>query len=87
MDTGREAAITPEEAVSTTEWARSRSRSVVSETVERLENVGEIDIAEPAVSVSIRVTCEACGRSYTIQDLLAAGGCACNRERGGTDGE
>lgn len=77
MDTSREASITPEEAISTVEWTRSRSERVVSETVKRLEKAGILEVAEPNVGVSVRITCEACGRSYTIQRLVDDGGCAC----------
>ncbi|WP_135663334.1 rod-determining factor RdfA [Halorhabdus rudnickae] len=79
VDTAREASITPEGAINTVEWARSRSESVVSETVQRLKNADVVEVTEPDVSVSVRITCEACGRSYAVQDLLDAGGCDCNR--------
>ena len=78
VDTGRGSSISPETAISTVEWSRSRSENVVRETVERLNNADMLDVTDPTVGVSIRITCEACGRSYTIQDLLDAGGCACN---------
>lgn len=80
MDTSREASLTPEEAISTVEWTRSRSERIVSETVQRLRTADVAEVTEPTVSVSVRITCEVCGRSYTIQDLLDEGGCACHDE-------
>jgi len=80
VETSREASITPEEAINTVEWARSRSENVVGETVRRLNAADVIDIAEPTAGVSIRITCEACGRSFTLPELVESGGCDCGED-------
>lgn len=78
IETDRETSISEEDAIDTVEWARARSENVIAETVRRLESAGLVEIGDPTVTVSIRLTCEACGRSYSVQDLLSEGGCACS---------
>lgn len=78
IGTDRETSITEGDAIDTVEWARARSENVIAETVRRLESAGLVEIGDPTVTVSVRLTCEVCGRAYSIQDLLADGGCACS---------
>ncbi|WP_181684845.1 rod-determining factor RdfA [Halorhabdus salina] len=77
VDTSREPSITESDAINTVEWARARSENVVAETIQRLQNAGLLEIDAPATSVTVRITCEDCGRSYSVRDLLDAEGCAC----------
>lgn len=77
VDTSRETSITESDAINTVEWTRTRSENVVTETIQRLENADLLDVSEPTTSVTIRITCEDCDRSYSVRDLLDAGGCAC----------
>ncbi|WP_158853390.1 rod-determining factor RdfA [Halorhabdus sp. CUG00001] len=77
VDTSRETSITESDAIDTIEWTRTRSENVIAETIERLQNAGLIAVGEPTTSVRARITCEDCGRSYAVRDLLDAGGCAC----------
>lgn len=80
VDTSRETSITESDAVNTVEWTRTRSENVVAETIQRLQNADLLEVGEPTTSVNIRITCENCGRSYTVRELLDAGGCACTDE-------
>lgn len=77
VDTSREPSITREDAINTVEWTRSRSENVVAETVRRLESADLVDISNPTATVTVRITCEDCGRSYSVQSLLEEGRCAC----------
>lgn len=77
IDTSRDPSITTEDAINTIEWSRSRSESVVSETIERLRNADQLDVEDPTTTVTIRISCDSCGRSYTVRSLLEDGGCAC----------
>lgn len=77
--TDRELSVDPEAERGTIEWARTRSERVIEESLSRLRRAGELDTGPLAVAGTVRVTCEDCGRSYRLHDLLDAGGCDCER--------
>lgn len=78
IDTGRDSTITLDDAVDTTEWARARCARVVARTFERLDDAGLVTTESRDVSVTIQVTCTACGNSYRPTNLVERGGCACD---------
>jgi hypothetical protein len=61
----------------------SRTMTVTEDTIESLQHNGIINITKPSVLLDLRIVCEECGGSYTVEELLSAGGCRC----GGTEPE
>jgi len=86
VDTSRDSTITPDDAVDTTEWARARCARVVARTFERLDDAGLVTTESRDVSVTIQVTCTACGNSYRPTSLVERGGCACDADVAAPDG-
>jgi hypothetical protein len=78
IDTGRETRFDVGSATTTVEWARSRSEAVIERTLDRLRAAGELETSDLDVTHSVRVTCEGCGRTYRLRDLLKHGHCECN---------
>lgn len=81
VDTSSEPTVDSESATTTIEWARSRCTAIVDRTLERLASADDLGIASPEVSVSIRVTCTACGATFEPGQLISRGHCDC-RSRG-----
>lgn len=77
VDTGREGAVTVEEARGTIEWSRSRSKAIAERTLERLRASGELVAGDLEVSQVTRVTCADCGSTYPVDRFLDRGGCDC----------
>lgn len=86
VDTARDGTITLDDAVDTTEWARARCARVVARTFERLDDAGLVTTESRDVSVTIQVTCTACGNSYRPTSLVERGGCACDADTDGAPG-
>jgi len=80
VDTARSETIDPDGATDTIEWIRTRCRAIVERTLERLHSAGELDTEAFDVSVSVRVTCTECGRTFSPGELVASGGCECSHE-------
>lgn len=78
MDTGRSGATDPEEVADLIEWARSRDERIIDRAVSRLRESGHLQIGETNVIHSVRVICEACGRSHRLQELLNDQQCECD---------
>lgn len=77
VDTAREPTITAEDAVDTVEWARARAAGVVERTFERLHAADLVRTSDLDVTVTLQLTCAACGNTYRPRELLDRGGCAC----------
>jgi hypothetical protein len=77
MDTGRSGATDPEEVADLIEWARSRDERIIDRAVSRLRESGHLQIGETNVIHSVRVICEACGRSHRLHELLNDQQCEC----------
>lgn len=69
----------PQEKKDTIDRLQSRTEAVVQRTIEQLQKEGELDISDD-VSVSSRttVTCNKCGRSYSVSGLFNQEGCDCS---------
>jgi len=76
-ETRRSSTHTSEDLVNTVEWAQSRSQRVIEETVRRAKSEGQLQIADPDITVSIRVTCMACGKSFRLRELQESVTCGC----------
>lgn len=77
IDTSRSANITPQEAISTVEWGRTRANEVVKQTVDRLQSANELSEGDYSVTVQVRISCPDCGSSYRPDELIQYGGCDC----------
>jgi hypothetical protein len=77
METGRSPATDVEDVANLIEWARTRDEEVIDRAIARLRESEEFDIGDTNVIHSVRVICEDCGESHRVQELLDAGGCAC----------
>ncbi|WP_327053869.1 rod-determining factor RdfA [Halomicrococcus gelatinilyticus] len=66
-----------EKGAETIQRLRSRTSAVAETTLENLESTDRIALGDFDVFVDVRVLCDTCGRSYTVDDLLEDGGCAC----------
>lgn len=75
--TEREPDVTPRSATETIAWSRTRMERIVAETLGRLENTDQLDIADPTVAGSITITCEECGSTHTPRELVDRGSCDC----------
>lgn len=67
-----------ESSVRTLRRLQNRLKAVGESTVEGLHSAGTFRIQEPTVVVDVRVTCEDCGTSYDLSDLLDRDGCRCD---------
>lgn len=56
---------------------RERDASVVERAIRALEREGRIGHGSVEATLTIRVTCSACGRSYSIDEFLDDEGCRC----------
>lgn len=80
VDTSRQLTVDFEKEQGTVEWARARSEKVIRRVLDRLRQAEELHTGPLDVTHSVRVTCETCGRSYRLRELLAARQCACHEE-------
>lgn len=58
---------------------RNRTEAVTENSVNSLVEKGCLDVASPTVSVNIQVFCDECARQYSFSEILAEGGCECDR--------
>jgi transcriptional regulator with XRE-family HTH domain len=61
--------------------ARERDREIISQTLRRLQRVGELRDTDIEVRISPRVSCRRCGQFFGLDEFLAAGGCDCATAR------
>lgn len=64
---------------------RNRLIAVTENTLRRLDRSGAISLGEFSVFVNVQITCEECGKYYTVSELLDERGCTCRDDR--TDAE
>jgi hypothetical protein len=69
-----------ERANSTILSLQNRTEAVTEGTLQNLDNSGVLDLDGFEVFIDIRVTCDACGRYYEINELLERGGCECQQD-------
>lgn len=78
VDTGDRGEFSVEDARGTIQWSRTRNAAVIEQTLDRLRRRGALQIGPVEVTGLIRVTCSTCGATYSVDDLLARGGCECD---------
>lgn len=59
---------------------QNRLVAVSENTLTRLDSADAISLGEFSVFASVQVTCEECGRHYSISELLEEKGCECQIE-------
>ena len=77
VDTSRRSCIDVERATRNINWAESRSKAVIKQTLDQLRNANQLATGDLEVTQTVRVTCTGCGETYRVADLLDRGGCEC----------
>ena len=78
VDTSRQSSIDIERATRNINWAESRSKAVIKQTLDQLRNANQLATDDLDVTQTVRVTCTGCGETYRVADLLDRGGCECD---------
>ncbi|WP_433627707.1 rod-determining factor RdfA [Halomicrococcus sp. NG-SE-24] len=66
-----------EKSAETVQRLRTRTAAVTETTLENLETTDRITLGDFDVIVDVRVLCDTCGQSYTVDEILKDGGCGC----------
>ncbi|WP_458190427.1 rod-determining factor RdfA [Haladaptatus sp. NG-WS-4] len=69
-----------EKGFETIQRLRSRTVAVTETTLEDLEKAGEMTLGDFELIVDLRVVCNTCGNSYSVDELFQEGGCDCPPE-------
>ena len=77
VDTSRQSSIDIERATRNINWAESRSKAVIKQTLDQLRSANQLATDDLDVTQTVRVTCTGCGETYRVTDLLDRGGCEC----------
>ena len=77
VDTSRQSSIDIERATRNINWAESRSKAVIKQTLDQLRNANQLATDDLDVTQTVRVTCTGCGETYRVAELLDRGGCEC----------
>ena len=78
IDTSRQSSIDIERATRNINWAESRSKAVIKQTLDQLRNANQLATDDLDVTQTVRVTCTGCDETYRVVDLLDRGGCECD---------
>jgi len=76
-DTSEEYTPKPDNDLKNIEKLRQRLQNVVEKSVGRLKEYRVIQIGSPEATVSVKVTCGDCGRTYGISTLFRRRECPC----------
>lgn len=80
IDTSSDTDFTVPDARKRIHRLQSRSEAVIAETLEHLRRTDTVETGKLDVVLSLRVSCEDCGDSYRLADLLSQGHCQCRGE-------
>lgn len=72
-------ADTVEKRIEVIQRLRNKLVAVAERTVEQLSDAGHVSIGSFDVVASLALFCNECGTSHDLVDVLAAGGCDCQR--------
>jgi hypothetical protein len=78
VDTSRRSCIDVERATRNINWAESRSKAVIEQTLDQLRSADQLATEDLDVTQTVRVTCTGCGETYRVAELLDRGGCECD---------
>jgi hypothetical protein len=57
---------------------QNRTIDITTQGIEQLRSADAVDIGDVTVTTEVTVSCEDCGRFYTVEEFLDAGECDCN---------
>lgn len=77
VDTGKQEAFDTADAESRVHRLQSRCEAVIAQTLEQLRRRGNLETGDLDLVLSIRITCESCGHSYRLRELIDSGQCHC----------
>jgi hypothetical protein len=77
VDTGARKTLDASDADTRIRRLQSRSEAVIAETLEQLRRGEKLKTGKLDLVMSVRVTCENCGNSYRLRELLDSGRCRC----------
>jgi hypothetical protein len=77
VDTGARKTLDASDADTRIRRLQSRSEAVIAETLEQLRRGEKLKTGKLDLVMSVRVTCENCGDSYRLRELLDSGRCRC----------
>lgn len=77
IDTGTRETLDTADADTRIRRLQSRSEAVIAETLEQLRRAKKLKTGKLDLVMSVRVTCENCGNSYRLRELLDSGRCRC----------
>lgn len=77
IDTGARKTLDTTDADTRIRRLQSRSEAVIAETLEQLRRGEKLETGNLDLVMSVRVTCENCGDSYRLRELLDSGRCRC----------
>lgn len=66
-----------EKTVNTTQWARTRASNVIQSTLDRAVKTGQLETGQLEAELFVRVTCESCGDTFYLVELLDERSCSC----------
>lgn len=67
-----------EKTVNTTQWARTRASNVIQSTLDRAVETGQLQTGQLTAELFVRVTCESCGDTVYLTELLNEKSCSCH---------
>ncbi|RQG99240.1 rod-determining factor RdfA [Natrarchaeobius oligotrophus] len=73
----RESPPSFEQTVNTTQWARTRASNVIQSTLDRAVEYDQLRTGPLEAELFVRVTCDECGESYYLAELLDSRTCSC----------
>lgn len=80
VETGVKSSFNINDAQTKARRLQSRSEAVITQALDRLRNSGELATGDLDVVVSVRVTCDRCGDSCPLNNLLNQERCRCGGE-------
>jgi len=70
-----------EQIINTTQGARSRAVNVIQSTIDRTTKNGQLQTGDLEVNVSVQLTCQDCGETFYLAELLDRRRCSCTSAR------
>lgn len=73
----KETAADFEKTVNTVRWAHTRAENIIQNTLDSAVSAGEIETGGLETEVLVRATCEHCGDTFYLEELLDERRCSC----------
>jgi len=80
VDTSNQGATDTGEIIRVMDEQVDRSETVIINAIERLIRVGKMGIGDYEVTVTTRVHCHQCARTYSAREIFQNGGCQCGSD-------